>query len=110
MGKCQALCLLYITFIPAVCLYFIFVCLHSSVIGLRAPFLRVGGNTQFEMMNDQFFVYDTSIAAPLGRVPVWVRQFFVYIFSFVYISPNCCLFTALHFIVQNAPQMPRKCQ
>ncbi len=43
----------------------------GSVIGVRAPFLRVGGNTQFQMMNDQFFVYDSSIAVPLGRVPVW---------------------------------------
>ena len=43
----------------------------GSVIGVRAPFLRVGGNTQFQMMNDQFFVYDSSIAAPLGRVPIW---------------------------------------
>ncbi len=43
----------------------------GSVIGLRAPFLRVGGNKQFEMMADQFFVYDTSITAPLSRVPIW---------------------------------------
>ena len=25
----------------------------GSVIGVRAPYLRVGGNTQFEMMADQ---------------------------------------------------------
>jgi len=43
----------------------------GSVIGVRAPYLRVGGNKQFEMMADQFFVYDTSITAPLGRVPIW---------------------------------------
>ena len=43
----------------------------GSVIGVRAPYLRVGGNTQFQMMNDQFFVYDASVAAPLSRVPVW---------------------------------------
>merc|ERR1712242_195861 len=30
----------------------------GSVIGVRAPFLRVGGNKQFEMMADQFFVYE----------------------------------------------------
>lgn len=23
------------------------------------------------MMTDQFFLYDSSIAAPLGRVPIW---------------------------------------
>ena len=43
----------------------------GSVIGIRAPYLRTGRNTQFQMMNDQFFVYDASIAAPLSRVPVW---------------------------------------
>jgi len=43
----------------------------GSVIGIRAPYLRVGGNKQFDMMADQFFVYDASITAPLGRVPIW---------------------------------------
>ena len=71
----------------------------------------MGGNTQFEMMNDQFFVYDTSIAAPLGRVPVWVgviRQLFVYIFLYyfvVYIFPYFLLlqpYTLLY-------KMPHKC-
>lgn len=43
----------------------------SSIIGVRAPYLRVGGNKQFEMMADQFFNYDASITASLGRVPIW---------------------------------------
>ncbi|KAH1004525.1 hypothetical protein HUJ05_005324 [Dendroctonus ponderosae] len=43
----------------------------GSIIGVRAPYLRVGGNRQFEMMADQFFVYDASITASLGRVPIW---------------------------------------
>jgi len=43
----------------------------GTVTGIRAPFLRVGGNEQFDMMNDQFFAYDSSITAPLGRVPIW---------------------------------------
>ncbi|KAL2748198.1 hypothetical protein V1477_003483 [Vespula maculifrons] len=43
----------------------------GSIIGMRAPYLRVGGNTQFDMMADQFFVYDASITASLGRVPIW---------------------------------------
>lgn len=43
----------------------------GSVVGIRAPYLRVGGNKQFDMMKDQFFVYDASITAPLGRVPIW---------------------------------------
>ena len=48
-----------------------FVCELCTFIGVRAPYLRVGGNTQFEMMYDQQFGYDASISAPLGRVPVW---------------------------------------
>jgi len=43
----------------------------GTVVGVRAPFLRIGGNEQFEMMADQFFAYDSSIIAPLSRVPVW---------------------------------------
>ncbi|XP_068231479.1 chitin deacetylase 1 [Palaemon carinicauda] len=43
----------------------------NSIIGVRAPFLRVGGNTQFEMMTDQLFIYDASITAPLSRMPLW---------------------------------------
>jgi len=43
----------------------------GSIFGVRAPYLRVGGNTQFEMMFDQEFIYDASISAPLGRVPIW---------------------------------------
>merc|ERR1712055_526442 len=43
----------------------------GTVVGVRAPYLRVGGNEQFNMMNDQFFLYDSSITAPLSRVPVW---------------------------------------
>merc|ERR1711931_468181 len=43
----------------------------GTVVGMRAPYLRVGGNEQFNMMNDQFFLYDSSITAPLSRVPVW---------------------------------------
>jgi len=43
----------------------------NSIIGVRAPYLRVGGNTQFEMMKDQLFIYDSSITAPLSRVPIW---------------------------------------
>jgi len=55
----------------------------STIIGVRAPYLRVGGNTQFEMMSDQYFVYDSSIAAPLGRVPIWP-------YSLVFRMPHKC--------------------
>ena len=34
-------------------------------------FCRVGGNEQFEMMRDQIFAYDSSITAPLSKIPIW---------------------------------------
>ncbi len=37
----------------------------NSVVGLRAPYLRVGGNNQFTMMEEQAFLYYSSITAPL---------------------------------------------
>jgi len=43
----------------------------EPVVGVRAPYLRVGGDTQFKMMNDTYFIYDASIPVPLSRVPVW---------------------------------------
>jgi len=43
----------------------------GTVVGVRAPYLLVGGNEQFNMMTDQFFAYDASITVPLSRVPVW---------------------------------------
>lgn len=48
----------------------------GSIVGIRAPYLRVGGNKQFQMMEHQFFVYDASITASLGRVPVWPYTLF----------------------------------
>merc|ERR1711884_800508 len=43
----------------------------NSVLGLRAPYLRVGGNNQFTMMEEQAFLYDSSITAPLQNPPLW---------------------------------------
>jgi len=43
----------------------------NSVVGLRAPYLRVGGNNQFTMMEEQGFLYDSSITAPLQNPPLW---------------------------------------
>merc|ERR1719435_751699 len=63
----------------------------GSVIGIRAPYLRVGGNKQFEMMADQYFVYDSSITAPLSRVPIWP-------YTLYYRMPHKC-----HGNAQNCP-------
>ncbi|XP_076062911.1 chitin deacetylase 1-like isoform X2 [Oratosquilla oratoria] len=43
----------------------------NSVIGTRAPYLRVGGNQQFAMMEDQAFLYDSTITAALQNPPLW---------------------------------------
>ena len=58
----------------------------NSVTAVRAPYLKVGGNEQFEMMTDQFFAYDSSIAAPLGRVPIWP-----YSLHYRYITDACLI-------------------
>ena len=68
----------------------------TGVIGLRAPQLRVGGNTQFVMMEDQEFVYDSSITAPLGRVPIWP-------YTLDYRMPHKCLGTS-----QNCPSQSHR--
>lgn len=43
----------------------------NAVVGLRAPYLRVGGNNQFTMMEEQAFLYDSTITAPLSNPPLW---------------------------------------
>lgn len=43
----------------------------NSVVGMRAPYLRVGGNNQFSMMEDQAFLYDSTVTAPLQNPPLW---------------------------------------
>lgn len=43
----------------------------NSVVGLRAPYLRVGGNNQFVMMEEQAFLYDSTVTAPLTNPPLW---------------------------------------
>ena len=70
-------------------------CTYVIGTGVRAPYLRVGGNKQFEMMADQFFVYDTSITAPLNRVPMWPYTLYYRYetyFSINYFTKNCSVF------------------
>lgn len=43
----------------------------NAVVGVRAPYLRVGGNNQFTMMEEQAFLYDSTITAPLSNPPLW---------------------------------------
>lgn len=39
--------------------------------GTRVPFLRVGWNTQFIMMKEFGFLYDSSMVAPKSEYPLW---------------------------------------
>ena len=44
---------------------------RDNVLGMRAPFIKPGGNAMFEMAHDFGFLYDSSIAAPRGTPPYW---------------------------------------
>ncbi|XP_037081664.1 chitin deacetylase 1-like isoform X2 [Pollicipes pollicipes] len=68
----------------------------GSVTGVRAPQLRVGGNNQFFMMEEYGFLYDSSITAPLGRVPIWP-------YTLDYRMPHKCLGTS-----QNCPSQSHR--
>ncbi|XP_066942872.1 chitin deacetylase 1-like isoform X2 [Macrobrachium rosenbergii] len=63
----------------------------SSVIGLRAPYLRVGGNNQFSMMEKNAFLYDSTMTAPLQNPPLWP-------YTLYYRMPHTC-----HGNLQNCP-------
>merc|ERR1711970_1206389 len=45
---------------------------QGEILGMRVPQARVGGNNQFKMMIDWGFLYDSSLAAPRGRLPLWL--------------------------------------
>jgi len=66
----------------------------NSVVGLRAPYLRVGGNNQFKMMEEQQFLYDSSITAPLQNPPLWP-------YTLYFKMPHRC-----HGNLQNCPTRP----
>ncbi|KAB7498765.1 hypothetical protein Anas_06332 [Armadillidium nasatum] len=53
------------------------------IYGVRAPYLRVGGNNQFTMMEENFFLYDSTITAPLQNPPLWPYMLF-------YRMPHTC--------------------
>lgn len=55
----------------------------QNIYGVRAPYLRVGGNNQFTMMEENFFLYDSTITAPLQNPPLWPYMLF-------YRMPHTC--------------------
>ncbi|XP_061382748.1 chitin deacetylase 1 [Danaus plexippus] len=44
---------------------------RSEVVGTRAPFLKPGRNTQFKVLEDFGYIYDSSIGVPPLPQPVW---------------------------------------
>jgi hypothetical protein len=44
---------------------------NSEVNGMRAPFLKPGRNTQYKVVEDFGFIYDSSIVVPANKIPVW---------------------------------------
>ncbi|KAG1714207.1 hypothetical protein GQR58_001673 [Nymphon striatum] len=44
---------------------------RENVLGIRAPYLEPGGENMFEMMAEFGFAYDSSVAVPRGRLPIW---------------------------------------
>lgn len=43
----------------------------SEVVGMRAPFLKPGRNTQYKVLEDFGYIYDSSVGVPPSNVPVW---------------------------------------
>lgn len=43
----------------------------EEILGMRTPYLKTGGNDQFDMINDYGFLYESSMATPPTRTPIW---------------------------------------
>lgn len=43
----------------------------ENVLGMRAPYIKPGGNAMLNMLYDFAFAYDSSFAAPPSKVPLW---------------------------------------
>lgn len=43
----------------------------SEVVGMRAPYLKPGRNTQYKVLEDFGYIYDSSIGVPPKALPVW---------------------------------------
>ncbi|XP_046388166.1 chitin deacetylase 1 [Ischnura elegans] len=44
---------------------------RSDVVGMRAPYLKPGRNTQYEVLQDFGYIYDSSMGVPPSRLPIW---------------------------------------
>lgn len=48
---------------------------YEDIRGMRAPFLQPGGNTQFEMLHEANFTYDSSLPVHENNPPFWPYTF-----------------------------------
>ncbi|CAG2165007.1 unnamed protein product, partial [Oppiella nova] len=44
---------------------------RETLVGMRAPYIKPGGDNMFEMASDFGLVYDSSVVAPRGPTPIW---------------------------------------
>ncbi|XP_068632474.1 chitin deacetylase 1 [Battus philenor] len=44
---------------------------RTEIVGARAPFLKPGRNTQFKVLEDFGYIYDSSVGVPPLPIPVW---------------------------------------
>lgn len=44
---------------------------NNEVNGMRAPFLKPGRNTQYKVIEDFGYIYDSSVVVPPSNVPIW---------------------------------------
>lgn len=43
----------------------------SEIVGMRAPYLKPGRNTQYKVLEDFGYIYDSSIGISPLKVPIW---------------------------------------
>lgn len=43
----------------------------GEVVGMRAPYLKPGRNTQYKVLEDFGYIYDSSIGISPLKVPIW---------------------------------------
>lgn len=43
----------------------------SEIVGMRAPYLKPGRNTQYKVVEDFGYIYDSSIGISPLKVPIW---------------------------------------
>lgn len=72
---------------------------EDAIIGLRTPFLFIGGDKQFTMMKREKFLYDASMKIPFSNTPYWP-------FTLRYRIPHKCVVKICPVNSHNIWEMP----